>query len=279
MNRTRCLSIGLALIHCLIASASTIPIELDITDGENTQQLVIDVPLIEVSPDGQYFDMAGTASSPSWRVDWHVSGSNVLVGNSLNEPPQSSLSFAYYVSNLSDDDRSYVLALRRPVPVLPDEMEYQGTLSPSVTDTNGDGAVLTGNPAASSTFYLSQVDGVPFVGLLGALSSTEAGPFATNGFTTPGGSPFNFPCYPCDLWLPGPATTSDLGIELAFSITSHDRGEFDGSFSGQGVPEPSTIEISCLLFFALGYWRHQADKNRRRSHIDIAHFANMEYMQ
>jgi hypothetical protein len=233
------------------ASAGTIPLRLEVSDGENSQQLVIDAPLIEQTPNAVSFDSSGAISSLSWQLDWNLIGSDLHSGE-VGVPSHANFMLRFSLKNFSNSPRSFSIVSQMPVSQSRPMSFYQGIFSPIVADLNGDAAVLTGDLAKSEHFYTSLVDGNLFEGLLDATSRAEVGPYESSGFPTPGGAGFSFPCFPCDRRLAGPAVESDIGFRMDMALSGVDEVRGFASLQMVRVPEPGSLALlSIFLVHAL----------------------------
>lgn len=234
-----------------IVRAATIPLQLDITDGVNAQHLVIDAPL-EILPGTLHsFDITGSVSSTSWSLDWRLTGIDVFVSNDLGLLSEARVTPSYTLKNLSGDQRDYLI--RATMPVQPAaSATYWGYVGGGVTDVDGNGAFLSGDASLSPYLYMSLVDGAMFQGALDSSRSVQSGAFQTKIFQSIDSAYFAFPHpYPSETHVAGPAVNSEIGIQLAFSLSGGDFAHFNSLLDVRRVPEPSAFWIAVTAILLL----------------------------
>lgn len=140
------------------------------------------------------------------------------------------------VFNASGLDQSFSLLMTLAVaPSIPAGAGMSGSVTGNVTDLFGDGATLSA--PASGSVYKAFVDGT--VTPTDVVASLHDDPFAhtfTGGTTSIPSAAFSDPL--------SPAVTAEIGVEVAFTLTSLDQADITGVFNI--VPGPASLGLMAV---------------------------------
>ena len=179
------------------------------------------------------FTSQGTFTSPDghWRVDWD-----------MTVDPDPFVSGTWAITNLMPTTQNFTFIVSMPVAALPYTL-MGGSMGGSTTDSNfnGLGGVST---VGTTPLYMGLIDGVGVLPIYPAPSSwsfTFAGetvtiPAVNSGLPGP--------------TIPGPAVTTDIGIQLRFSLSPGDMASFTSFFVVE-IPEPASLSMLALGGLAL----------------------------
>jgi hypothetical protein len=161
------------------------------------------------------------------------------------------------ITNISSSPQTFLLTVTLPIaPAFGPPSLIQGSISGSLTDTSsatGKGTVGSASVAAVSggSIYSGQIDG----GTVRTLLDDPAGASFTglpNGSTSTGlTADFGIPVRE-SVFV---ATTTDIGIELRFTLSPGDSASFTSVFDV--VPEPSTAGLLVVGLAFLGALRRR----------------------
>jgi hypothetical protein len=164
-------------------------------------------------------------------LDWDISGQYDPTVNG-----------AFAVTNLLAVPQTFTLNVTVPVPPIAPSSLMGGSVSGGFTDANGGG--VTFDSSGVTAIYTALIDGASVATLLPAPVALSAGPFLSG---VVGPADFGTPIPSA----PGPALTTDMGIELKFVLSPGDTATLNGVFVVEPVPEPSSV-ILALLGLACG---------------------------
>lgn len=142
------------------------------------------------------------------------------------------------IKNTSSTTQSYSFGVSSPVfPAIPDAL-MRGSVSATLTDVNGGGASV-GAPAGGA-IYTALVDGNPAQTMLdgGIGPATLSIPSGTDAF-----GPYVFGSYSPEGYVAAPATSSSIGITLAFDLSPGDSVSISSLFEVIPVPLPAALPL------------------------------------
>ncbi len=216
---------GIALAVVLVgpllsrAVAEPVPIRLDLTASGGGQTTGGTVNQPSGTMVGTAFFASGNLTGDGWNLDWAVDGNTDPVVNGV-----------FSVVNELSVPQEFNLQVVMPVdPIFPFSLTG-GSISGTVSDTNGNGATLT--TLFNTALYTSKIDGNAFRTLYDDPTTFVAGGFDTIAIPAVSfGNPI-----PSQL---GPLVNSSIGIDLNFTLSPGDRAAFTSVFVAE-VPEPGT---------------------------------------
>jgi hypothetical protein len=185
-------------------------------------------------------------SSGSCSLNGPVSGTMnewMLTSASLTLNPDPSVLAITAVTNTSSVTQTFVLSVSLPIaPSFGAPSLIQGSISGSLTDTSsatGLGTVGSASLAAASgsSIYTGLIDGSGVRTLLD--DPFSVGVAVNNGSTAIGPADFGIPVRES---VPV-ATTTDIGIQLRFTLSPGDSASFTSVFDVVPVPEPGTAAL------------------------------------
>jgi hypothetical protein len=152
------------------------------------------------------------------------------------------------LTNLNSSAQQFTLIFTLPTTVSPSSL-MGGSIQGGMTDNNGDGVTLSA-PTASA-LYTALIDNVSQQTLYADPSSFSAGSFLSGNVPNLAwGTPIPS--------APGPAVTTDIKIQLDFTLTGNDSASLTSNFVVLPIPEPSTALMLGLGLAALGSRRRKA---------------------
>ncbi|MEN8160329.1 MAG: hypothetical protein ABFS41_09690 [Myxococcota bacterium] len=179
------------------------------------------------------------------------SGSWMLQSTSLTLDPDPSILAITAVTNTSAVTQTFILNVTLPIaPSFGPPSLIQGSISGSLTDTSsatGLGTIGSATLAAVSggSIYTALIDGSGVRTLLDDPSSASV--VVNNGSTTVGPADFGIPVRESI----AVATTTDIGIELRFTLSAGDSASFTSVFDVIPLPEPGVASLVFLGLVAL----------------------------
>lgn len=219
------------------AGAAPVPLTFTVDYGDGQTWRV-------VNPDGNKtqddFSAEGTAENDAFKLDWDISGKY-----------DPTINGAFAVTNLLAVPQTFTLNVTVPVPPIGPTSLIGGSVSGSFTDANGGGATF--DSSGVTAIYTALIDGASVATLHPAPVALAAGPFLS-GTLAPAAFGVPIPS------APGPALTTDMGIQLKFVLSPGDTAALTSVFVVEPVPEPSTVVLA-LLGLACGLFvvrRHKA---------------------
>lgn len=171
------------------------------------------------------------------------SGTWMLQSTSLTLDSDPSILAITAVTNTSAVTQTFIINVTLPIaPSFGPPSLIQGSVSGSLTDTSsatGLGTVGSALLAAVSggSIYTGLIDGSGVRTLLDDPSSASV--VVTNGSTTIGPADFGIPVRESQ----AVATTTDIGIELRFTLSAGDSASFTSVFDVIPLPEPGVTSL------------------------------------
>ncbi|HSU54653.1 MAG TPA: PEP-CTERM sorting domain-containing protein [Candidatus Dormibacteraeota bacterium] len=147
-----------------------------------------------------------------------------------------SISASVDVVNTTGSVQTYDLIFSMLVsPAITGSSLMGGSVQGGVTDTTGDGAILS-TAGPGTALYYGRIDGVNVLPLFANPKSITAGGFLSNSDSTNAGLPGPS--------MAGPAVNTSIGIEHEFTLTPGDRATFTSVFVvTNAVPEPASLSL------------------------------------
>lgn len=185
------------------------------------------------------------------------SGTWMLTSTSLTINPDPSVLAITAVTNTSASTQTFVVNVTLPVaPAFGPPSLIQGSVSGSLTDTSsatGQGTVGSASLGAVSggSVYVALIDGSGVRTLLDDPYSVAVA--VANGSTVIGPADFGIPVRESS----PVATTTDIGIELRFTLSPGDSASFTSVFDVVAVPEPGTAGLVGLGLLLLAVRRRR----------------------
>jgi hypothetical protein len=219
-----------------VASAGPVPLVFTVEYGDQTWQ----VRDPEGNATADDYAAEGMAQTEAFILDWDISGKY-----------DPTINGAFSVTNLLAVPQTFTLNVTVPVPAIPGATLIGGSMAGSFTDANGGGATF--DSSGLTAIYTALIDGASVATLNPSPVALVAGSFLSTAVPTADfGTPIPFAA--------GPALTTDMGIQLKFTLSAGDTAALTSVFVVEPVPEPSTVVlalmgVACGLFVA-----------RRRAH-------------
>jgi hypothetical protein len=142
----------------------------------------------------------------------------------------------FTVSNDSSVTREYVVDFILPIsPAIPDMSYIAGSVSGTVTDSNGDGSALMSS-LGSDTIYNAFIDGTSVRTLLGGSSFGVSSAFGSTSF---GPASFGYPIGS----MTGPGASTSIALQFRFSLSAGDTASFSSIFIVNPIPAPGAIAL------------------------------------
>jgi hypothetical protein len=176
-------------------------------------------------------------SSPTQStLTWHMS-----------VDPDPFVQGTFTVSNDSNETREYTVDFILPIsPAIPDASFIAGSVSGTLTDSNGNGSAAMSSIAAGS-IYTSLIDGAPVRTLLNGSAFGVSTAFGSTNFGT---ESFGYPVGS----LVGPAASTSIALQFRFSLSAGDTASFSSVFIVNPIPAPGAL---ALLAVAAGCQRRR----------------------
>ena len=147
----------------------------------------------------------------------------------------------FTVSNDSSEARDYVIDFVLPIsPEIPDQSIIAGSVSGTVTDSNGDGSALMSSISGGS-IYTSFIDSAPVRTLL---TGTSVGVSTAFGSTSFGAESFGYPIGS----LTGPGASSSIALQFRFRLSAGDTASFSSIFVVNPVPAPGAVALLAMAW-------------------------------
>jgi len=217
-----------------VANAGPVPLDFAIGYGANGDQ-VLEVRNPEGNATADDYAAEGKSQNESFILEWDISGKY-----------DPTINGAFSVTNLLAVPQTFTFNVTVPVPAIPGSTVIGGSMGGSFTDANGGGATF--GTSGATAIYTAMIDGVSVATLHPSPVALVAGSFLTG--TVPSvdfGTPIPS--------LAGPALTTDMSIQLKFTLSGGDTAALTSVFVVEPVPEPSTVVLAlaggaCALFVA-----------------------------
>jgi hypothetical protein len=210
-----------------VASAGPVPLDFSIGYGANGDKSW-EVRNPEGNATADDYAAEGTAQTDDFTIDWDLSGKY-----------DPTINGAFSVTNLLGVTQTFTLNVTVPVPAIPGGTVMGGSVGGSFSDADGAGGA-TFATSGTTAVYTALIDGASVATLHPSpVSLSVATPFDTAvvpavNFGLPG------------VTAPGPALTTDMSIQLKFTLSAHDTAAITSVFVVQPVPEPSTIVLALM---------------------------------
>lgn len=142
----------------------------------------------------------------------------------------------FTVSNDSNETREYTIDFVLPIsPAIPDASFIAGSVSGTVTDSNGNGSALMSSIGGGSV-YNAFIDGAPVRTLMGNSAVGVSTAFGTTSF---GAESFGYPIGS----VQGPGASTSIALQFRFSLSAGDTASFSSIFIVNPVPAPGAIAL------------------------------------
>ena len=142
----------------------------------------------------------------------------------------------FTVSNDSSATREYVVDFILPIsPAIPDMSYIAGSVSGTITDSNGDGMATKASTGGGS-IYNAFIDGTSVRTLLTGASYGVSSAFGSTSF---GPASFGYPIGS----LTGPGASSSIALQFRFSLSAGDTASFSSVFVVNPVPAPGALAL------------------------------------
>ena len=168
-------------------------------------------------------------SSPTQStLTWHMS-----------VDPDPFVQGTFTVSNDSTETREYTVDFVLPIsPAIPLESLIAGSVSGTVTDSNGNGSALMSSIGGGS-IYNAFIDGSPVRTLLTGSSYGVSSAFGSTSF---GPESFGYPIGS----LTGPGASTSIALQFRFSLSAGDTASFSSIFVVNPVPAPGAAALLAI---------------------------------
>jgi hypothetical protein len=207
------------------AGAATIPavtVSLQVNSGTPW----VASPTGATTTDPNQFTYQGTEVKTGWTLTWDMA---------VNTDPVVTSNIT--VLNNTANIQTYTFIVTLPISAITPSTLIGGSVSGSVTDSNGGGATL--GTAVGSALYTAKIDGAAVATLYPDPSGVSAGSFLSAPLA---GAAFGTPIPSAA----GPAALTDIAIQIKFTLTPGDQAGFTSVFVVEPVPEPTTLGLVSL---------------------------------
>src|SRR5262245_24635409 len=216
----------------LLASGSwavTIPaLTVSFQVGTNTPtELTPAGEAVPSNPD--QFTYEGSEVRPGWTLTWDMT---------VDVDPFVTSNIS--VLNNTAGVQTYTIIVQLPVAPLSPSTVIGGSVQGGITSNSSPGTLSS---AAGTAIYTALIDGLSVGTLYNDPTSVGSGAFLSNTLTA---AAFGTPIPSA----PGPAVTSDIGIQLKFTLTPGDQASFTSIFVVE-VPEPTSLALLSVGLVAL----------------------------
>ena len=172
-------------------------------------------------------------------------------GSMVSDPTQSTLTWhmmvdpdpfvqgTFSVSNDSSVTREYVVDFVLPIsPAIPNASYIAGSVSGTITDSNGDGSATVASTGGGS-IYNAFIDGAPIRTLLTGSSFGVSSAFGSTNF---GPESFGYPIGS----LTGPGASTSIALQFRFSLSAGDTASFSSIFVVNPIPAPGAMVLLAI---------------------------------
>ena len=172
-------------------------------------------------------------------------------GSMVSDPTQSTLTWhmmvdpdpfvqgTFSVSNDSSVTREYVVDFVLPIsPAIPNASYIAGSVSGTITDSNGDGSATVASTGGGS-IYNAFIDGAPIRTLLTGSSFGVSSAFGSTNF---GPESFGYPIGS----LTGPGASTSIALQFRFSLSAGDTASFSSIFVVNPIPAPGAMALLAI---------------------------------
>ena len=177
------------------------------------------------------------------------SGGNWDMGWSLIVNPDPFVIANLVVTNNSDVAEMFTITVNMPINAIMPSSLIGGSITGTVTDLNGDGAMLSS--VGGTSIYQGLIDG-------GTVATLLDDPFSVSvndafGSEVVGPASFGDPIPS----MPGPGVTDSIGITLTFMLSAGDSASFTSIFVAE-VPGPAGLALFGVAGFVTRRGRRRA---------------------
>jgi hypothetical protein len=226
--------VAVAALAGWVSTVEAAPVPLTLSVGYGDSQ-VWENRNPEGNATAEDYAAEGKYQNDSFILDWDLSGKY-----------DPTINAAVAFTNLLAVDQTFTVNVTVPVPPIAPSSKMGGSVSGSFTDANGGG--VTFDTSGGTAIYTALIDGASVATLhpAGAPFPLTAGPFLSGSLAP---ADFGTPIPSA----PGPALTTDMGIQLKFTLSPGDTASLTSVFVVEPVPEPSTVVLAlaglaCGLF-------------------------------
>jgi hypothetical protein len=214
------------------ASAVTMPggavVTWQVATGENplgTAPWTSGVTNNCTSPGGDVTQCVGDYTWSGAKLTWN-----------LSTDPDPFVTNIITVQNNTAFTQTYVLLVTLPIAPAGPSTLIGGSIQGGLTS---DASAGTLSSSGTTAIYTAYIDGVAVATLFDAPTSTSSGAFLSSSLGT---ADFGTPIPSAA----GPAATTDIAIQLKFTLTPGDLASFTSIFVVEPIPEPTTIGLVSL---------------------------------
>ncbi len=243
MSRFLAAGMGAIALVIIVSPALATPLAPHMIVSDGGTQLIINSSQFTKMEDGSFHATSGS--------DWIGSDGNVVddpenpgvpwaVQYDITGDPDPYVDGTFAVLNFSGSTQTFSFSYLQPVfPHTP--VSTNGSIEISVQDFFNSGAATLANSGATP-IYQSLIDGAAHVSMLSAttLSVSTTGGIASTSDTFSTG--------------PTGAVTSDIGIDVVFTLTNFDLAAGTVFFETI-IPEPSSLSLIAIGLVGLAGWR------------------------
>jgi hypothetical protein len=154
----------------------------------------------------------------------------------LSTDPDPFVTNSITVTNNTLNTQTYVLLVTLPIAPAGPSTLIGGSIQGGLTS---DATAGTLSSSGTTAIYTAYIDGVAVATLFDAPTSTSSGAFLSSSLGT---ADFGTPIPSAA----GPAATTDIAIQLKFTLTPGDLASFTSIFVVEPIPEPTTIGLVSL---------------------------------
>jgi len=178
-------------------------------------------------------DMGGYSVWDLTKLPWMQNGSLVTI-NKIELDPDPSVTANYTVLNSSGVTQTYNFSVIMPVSPAFGSSTQSGSIGMTVTNDGNGGATV--QSVGANAVYTALIDGVPVHTLMNS-PFTFTVPLANDSLSPPSDK-FGIP-----VQVPGGGVTTNIAINLQFTLTPGDQVGITSIFVVNPVPEPASLSL------------------------------------